>query len=271
MTRETDMEKTYQWNAADYASHSAAQQEWAMELINKLRLFGNEALLDIGCGDGKVSAAVADVLPYGFVLAIDNSPNMIDLAKGGFPPAKHPNLSFLLLDARKMAFSSQFDVVFSNAALHWIIDHGPILHRIRAGLVKGGRLVCQMGGKGNAKGLFDLADILVTENRWKEYFYGFSFPYRFYGAEEYKALLREAGLGPLRVELIPKVMKQKGKEGLAGWVRTTWLPYTERVPAHLTEALISELVERYVKDHPLDEDGMVSVNMVRLEVEAVGE
>jgi trans-aconitate methyltransferase len=58
----------------------------------------------------------------GSVPGIDNSPEMIDLAKKTFSREKYPNLSFELCDACKLDFNGKFDVVFSNAALHWIPD-----------------------------------------------------------------------------------------------------------------------------------------------------
>jgi trans-aconitate methyltransferase len=54
--------KSYQWNAQQYAQYSSGQYAWALELIEKLRLQGNETALDIGCGDGKATAAIADRL-----------------------------------------------------------------------------------------------------------------------------------------------------------------------------------------------------------------
>ncbi len=88
------------WNAADYAKHSTAQQGWARELIVKLELIGNEALLDIGCGDGKVTAEIAKSLTNGTVVGVDSSRDMIDLARRQFPPAAHPNLVFAQQAAR---------------------------------------------------------------------------------------------------------------------------------------------------------------------------
>ncbi len=68
---------------------------------------------------------------------------------------------------------------------------------------------------------------------WKGFFDNMAFPYGFYDPEEYSAFLKEAGLVAERVELFPKDMKHNGAEGLAGWVRTTWLPFTDRLPAEL--------------------------------------
>ena len=103
----------------------------------------------------------------------------------------------------------------------------------------------------------------------QRFFSGFEFPYGFYDPEEYKSCLKKTDLSPLRVELIPKVMSYDDIKGLAGWIRTTWLPYTQRVPDNKKEAFIKEIVDTYIEEYPLDKDGKVHVNMVRLEVEAL--
>ena len=71
-----------------------------------------------------------------------------------------------------------------------------------------------------------------------------------------------------RVQLIGKDMVHAGTQGLAGWIRTTWLPYTERVPAERRDAFVAEIIDRYLARRPLDADGNVHLEMVRLEVEA---
>jgi trans-aconitate 2-methyltransferase len=72
---------TYSWNAKDYERNSQAQQKWARELIANLNLRGVEDILDLGCGDGKVTAEIARLVRDGSVVGIDNSRQMIDLAK----------------------------------------------------------------------------------------------------------------------------------------------------------------------------------------------
>ncbi|MEJ2544020.1 MAG: methyltransferase domain-containing protein, partial [Calditrichaceae bacterium] len=118
---------SYSWDAKDYEQQSANQQKWARELIEKLNLQGNEHILDIGCGDGKVTAEIAAKIADGKITGIDNSASMIKLAQTNFPKTQYPNLSFKIGDARSFAFSNQFDLVFSNAVLHWVIDHRPVL------------------------------------------------------------------------------------------------------------------------------------------------
>lgn len=258
--------ENYIWNAEDYAGHSTAQQIWARELIAKLNLIGDENVLDIGCGDGKVTAEIAAQVPEGSVLGIDNSAAMIDLACRQFPSKANKNLSFRVEDARDLPFTDQFDVVFSNAVLHWIIDHKSVLTGISLALKTGGRFLLQMGGKGNAAELVVVLEQMMRENRWQSYFKDFKFPYGFYGPEEYQKWMKIVDLQPVRSELIPKDMAHD-PEGLAGWIRTTWLPYTQRVPEEKREVLIQELMERYINKHPADQDGKVHVGMVRLEVE----
>ena len=114
---------TYRWDSRDYELHSSGQRRWARELIAKLSLEGTEELLDIGCGDGKVTAEIAGLLGEGRVIGIDSSESMIALATTRYPPADHSNLSFRLMDAVNMHFDGLFDVVFSNAALHWVRNH----------------------------------------------------------------------------------------------------------------------------------------------------
>ena len=261
-------EYVVRWDAAEYARNSAAQLGWALELIAKLGLTGTESVLDIGCGDGKVTAEIARRVPRGRVTGVDSSPEMIALARSSFPPSGIPNLGFQLGDARALDFDGIFDIVFSSATLHWVKEHGPVLNGAARSLKRGGRILFQMGGRGNGAEVFEVAGRMTEDPRWSRWFTGFESPWGFYGPEEYEPWCREAGLRPVRIELLPRTMLQKGAKGLAGWIRTTWMPYTERLPEDRREAFIREVVDRYLEGHPPDRDGNVGVAMVRLEVEA---
>jgi len=263
--------KKYSWDAGDYNKHSSAQYEWARELISKLNLNGAESILDIGCGDGKVTALIGSYLKKGNVTGIDSSADMVKMAKKSFPPAKHPNLSFIVLDASGLNFDSLFDVAFSNAVLHWVKDQMSVLQGVQKCLKKSGRILFQMGGKGNAQDIMDTLDELIKNEKWWHYFDKFPFPYFFYSPDEYTQWLSEAGLITKRLELIPKDMVQKGKEGLAGWARTTWMPYTQRVPDDQRNSFIEDIIDLYSEKFPIDDDdkGMFHVKKVRLEVEAL--
>jgi trans-aconitate 2-methyltransferase len=258
----------YNWNAQEYQQHSQVQQKWAQELIAKLNLTGNEDILDIGCGDGKVTAEIVRCVPEGSVVGIDNSDSMIVLAKKHYPSSKYANLSFRVMDALSLSFKETFDVVFSNAVLHWVLDHTPVVAGIYRVLRPGAKMLLQMGGKGNADAILSVLDEMRLKQTWHDHFIDFRFPYSFMSVEDYTRLLAESGFTKTRVVLIPKDMEHDGPPGLAGWIRTTWLPYTERIPEGQRENFINDLVTEYLKKVPLDSAGKAHVAMMRLEVEA---
>ena len=86
---------------------------------------------------------------------------------------------------------------------------------------------------------------------------------------DYEKWLPRCGFKPRVVRLTEKISSLDGRTGLAAWFRTTWLPYTQRVPENLREEFIAAVVDRYVARHPPDESGKLHVRMVRLEVDAV--
>jgi len=261
--------KNHSWNASAYAANSVVQQTWARELIAKLNLRGHERVLDVGCGDGKVTAEIARAVPNGLAMGIDASPEMIRFARLTFPSSEISNLDFQIMDARRIRLEAKFDVLFSNAALHWVDDHQAFLRGAAASLRPGARLLVSCGGKGNAHDVFRSFRPQMCQLRWREFFRKMPTPYFFYAPEDYEAWLPRFGFKPSRVELAPKDAVYEGRDGLAMWLRTTWLPYTHRVPENLREEFIAAVVEHYVGKHPLDDDGRVHVRMVRLEIEAV--
>jgi trans-aconitate 2-methyltransferase len=256
------------WNPADYAANSVVQQTWARELIARLRLRGDERILDVGCGDGKVTAEIARAVPKGEAVGVDASPQMIEFARKTFPPAKVPNLEFHVMDAREIQFLRKFDLLFSNAALHWVDDHQAFLRGAASVLKPDGRLVVSCGGKGNAHDVFLALRPEMRLKRWREFFRKMEAPYFFYSPEEYRKWLPRFGFKTCSVKLAPKDATYEGREGFAAWLRTTWLPYVQRVPENMREEFIVAVAERYLAKHPPDKNGLVHVRMVRLEIDA---
>ena len=256
------------WNPADYAANSAAQLTWARELIGRLHLRGNERILDVGCGDGKVTAEIARALPRGGITGGDSSAEMLHFARENFPAKKYPNLDFRHLDARALQFTPTFDVVFSNATLHWVDDHPAFLRGAAACLKSGGRLVVSCGGKGNAQDVFAALRATLRLKPWRGLFRNLNAPYFFHRPEDYEKWLPRFGFKADSVRLANKDVPFPGRTGLAAWIRTTWLPYTQRVPPDQREAFIAEVVERFAARHPLDAGGNLMIRMVRLEIDA---
>jgi trans-aconitate methyltransferase len=111
------------WNPADYARHSRGQELWARELLWSLNMQPHQSILDVGCGDGRMTSGIAKLVPAGRAVGIDRSTEMVEFAAQHFPASRFPNLSFQAADAAALPFRSEFDVVYSSAALHWVRDH----------------------------------------------------------------------------------------------------------------------------------------------------
>ena len=254
------------WNASDYANSSAAQKSWASDLIEQLDLVGDEAILDVGCGDGKVTEMISKKVPYGSVLGIDRSQKMIDLACRQY---QSTTLTFKQMDACSISLNKQFHLVFSNAALHWVKDHHAVLDGMHRHLLHGGKILLQMGGAGNAADMVSVVSNLITESPWSHYFKRFQFPYYFYTQEQYHQWVADAGFEIVDIRCFSLDMVHDNQAGLKAWLRTTWFPYTDCLPPHLQNEFLDQVVSRYLIDNPLCERGKTRVKMVRLQVEAV--
>ena len=121
-----------------YYHTNAYHHQVVRKLIQQLNLQGHEKILDIGCGDGKITAEIARNVPNGSVLGIDTSEEMIAFAKMKFPNSMYHNLSFEFGNAQDLNFNNEFDVVVSFGTLHIIVDHVPVLLGIYNSLKKNG-------------------------------------------------------------------------------------------------------------------------------------
>jgi len=254
--------KQQNWNAKDYAKHSKGQEIWAKELIAKLDLQGNENILDLGCGDGKITALLTEATS-GKVVGVDKSEAMVALAQKSYT-----NIAFQAIDATALDFENEFDVIFSNAVLHWVHDHKAVIQGIYRALKKEGKILLQFGGYGNAKEILSMMDDFIAKE-YAHYFKGFEFSYSFPHSDVYEALLAKQGFKNIDVKLIEKDMVHENIEAFKGWIRTTWFPYTDVLPENMRESFIDAFVTEYLLVIPLDVEGWVHVDMVRLEVRAV--
>src|SRR5690349_9103850 len=97
-----------EWNADEYARQSSLQQAMASEVLARLDLQGTERVLDVGCGNGKITAEIAARVPRGSVVGVDPSREMIAFASNHFSPALRPNLRFVEADVRYLPFHDEF-------------------------------------------------------------------------------------------------------------------------------------------------------------------
>jgi trans-aconitate 2-methyltransferase len=256
-------------NSVLYAQNFEARQSWARELLHEVKLQGNEAILDVGCGDGKITADFAKTLPASRVVGIDNSAEMVECAARTYPRSIYPNLCFEQVDARSLYFQEEFDFCFSNSAIHWVEDHQAFLRGASQVLRSGGRLVVSCSGKGNASEVLRIFAELMMLDIWKEYFYGFKNIYSFYRDQDYTVWLAETKFKVEQLRLAPKDMTYQGRTDLGNWIRTAWMTFTHRIPIEQREDFIDHFLDKYLEAHPLDQWGYAHVAMVRLEANLV--
>jgi len=257
-----------EWNPGQYARSSQHQEQWALDTVTSARLSGDERILDVGCGDGRITKALAE-LTTGSVVGIDQSPEMVAHARRCHEGKSLPNLSFELGDALAYRSATSFDRIVSFSALHWVCDHRTVLNNFHRLLIPSGELLLQFGGKGNAEAIMRVAESVMAERSWRQYFIDFQFPWYFYDAEEYRIWLAEAGFRPLEVALVPKDMSHDERESLAKWMETTWFPVLDRVPPARRPGFRNEVIDAYAEHFPPDGHGVFHLGMVRLQVHAM--
>ena len=125
------------------------------------------------------------------------------------------------------------------------------------------------GGKGNAHDVFVALRPEMRLKRWREFFRKLEKPYFFHSPDNYEKWLPRFGFKTLGIRLAPKDASYDGRGGFAAWMRTTWLPYVQRVPENSREDFIAAVTDRYLAKHPPDDAGRVHVRMVRLEIDAI--
>jgi len=252
------------WKGDEYAKNSESQKSSAEDLIGELNLQNFSTILDVGCGDGKITAAMARAIPDGKVVGIDISPSMIDFAHKAFP--YDSNLVFFVQNAAHIDFQEKFDLITSFTVMQWVLEQAQALEGFFKVLKPGGRLCIQMP-TGLPVAMEQALSKIVSSEKWAKYFVDFSAPWKFYQPEEYKKLLIDTHFTVSRIGTTTKHEKFPSRGVFQGFLRQ-WFPYLIPLPSELKDAFLTELVDSYLQILPVDKTGQVSFIVTRLEVEA---
>jgi trans-aconitate methyltransferase len=197
---------TSKWDAADYAKVGAFVAQLGGAALDLLDPQAGERILDVGCGEGTLTKKILE--RGATVLGIDNSPEMIAAARTN-------GINAVLMDVADMTFSAEFDAVFSNATLHWVLEKEQAARAIFRALKAGGRFAGEMGGEGNIARLQQVVDeemILrgyvppVEANNW------------YASPEEFAAVYEAVGFREVDARLIERPTPIE--HGIAAWVTT---------------------------------------------------
>jgi len=236
-----------EWHAGDYNKQSSLQQTMAEEQLARLTVRGDERVLDVGCGDGKISAEIAARVPLGSVLGMDPSHDMIAFATKSFATPAHANLRFEVGDARTLPYRNEFDLLVSFNALHWVPEQEAALKSICAALKSTGRAWLRMVPAGPRESLEDVIEEIRTRPRWAGNFANFQTPYVHYTPDEYRAMSRRAGLRVTRLDVLDKAWDFKTRAGFLAFARATFVEWVQHIPQNDWETFINDVLDRYEK------------------------
>ena len=209
------------WDPEAYARHAGYVARLGEPLIERLAPRPGERILDLGCGDGALTAALAATRAA--VVGVDASAAQVAAARAR-------GLDARVMAGERLAFEGEFDAVFSNAALHWMTDPDAVLAGVRRALVPGGRFVGEFGGHGNVAAIrVALAAVFAA--------YGAGVapqPWYFPTAPAWAACLRDHGFLVDDIEVYPRPTPLP--TGIDGWLITFAGAWFERLPAEARAA-----------------------------------
>lgn len=233
-----------EWNASEYDRISALQDAMAEEVLALLKLQGNERVLDVGCGNGRITAQIAAQLPRGRVVGIDPSEEMVAFASNNFM-AVQTNLSFEVADARHLPFREEFDLVVSFNALHWIPEQGEALRCLRNALHPDGMAQLRLVPKGPRTSLENVIEETRLSSPWSRYFEGFQDPYLHLAPQEYAATAEQNGFHILHSNTADKAWDFGSRAAFLAFGSVTFIEWTKRIPKAERPAFVADVLDRY--------------------------
>jgi trans-aconitate 2-methyltransferase len=222
------------WDAATYDRVSDPQLGWAREQLERLTLTGDEVVLDAGCGSGRVTSLLADLVPGGRVYAVDVAPSMAAHAR----EALGDRATVFCQDLIELDLPEPVDAIFSNATFHWIHDHDALFAALHRAMKPGGRLVAQCGGRGNIDSFRRTAEAVAGEAPFAEHFRDWRQPWNYADAQETAARLEQAGFTDVRTWLEPKRVDPP-----RSFIETVCLlPHLKTLPEDLADEFVDRVL-----------------------------
>jgi trans-aconitate 2-methyltransferase len=243
------------WDGASYDRISGPMEALGREVLGRLPLRGDELVLDAGCGSGRITEALLERLPRGRVIAVDQSPSMVDAARQRLGEQADIRVADLL----ELDVGEPLDAILSTATFHWISDHDRLFARLHANLRPGGQLVAQCGGEGNIDTLRGKAGAVVAREPYAAHFVDWVAPWNYAGPRHTQERLLAAGFASAECWLQPAPQEpEHPREFLTTIVLG---PHVQKLPEDLRESFMDEVLATLGEP--------VVVDYVRLNIDAV--
>jgi trans-aconitate 2-methyltransferase len=242
---------TREWDAAAYHRVSAPQVSWGRKILEQLSLQGDETVMDAGCGTGRLTRELLELVPRGKVVAVDISRNMLQTAREHLQPEFGDRVEFLACDLVDLSFDRRFDGIFSTASFHWITDHDRLFRVLFRALKAGGWLCAQCGGGPNIKRLLDRVSVMADTPKYRPYIGGYD-PWFYDYPESAAERLRKAGFVDVETDLHDAPTQFATAEEFKEFVAKVILrQHLDRIPEEsLRNNLLDELTRQAAQDSP---------------------
>lgn len=237
------------WNADQYARSASFVADMGDAVVKMLAPKPGERILDLGCGDGRLTERLAAM--GADVVGVDASREMVEAAR-------KRGLDARVMPAESLVFENEFDAVFSNAALHWVLHPARALAGIHFALKPRGRFVAEFGGAGNVALICEA--LTAAMDRRGHSFQALS-PWYFPSPTEYSALLRAAGFSVQKIGLHERPTPQPGDIG--DWLALFASSVLSVLEAVERDAAVNEMREM-LRPKLCDQNGVWTVDYVRL-------
>lgn len=237
------MGEVYEFDGDKYRKASKHQKEWGQKLISEFRFIGNESTLDLGCGDGVLTRMIADKVPNGNILGIDISGGMLKKAD----ELKQDNLYFQLLDINDIDFEDKFDIIISNATLHWVLDHKKLIKNCHRALKDNGVVRFNFAGDGNCSNLISVIRNIMNNEAYRRYFADFEWPWYMPTIDDYRQLLTINNFREIRIWGENADRYFKDVDEMIGWIdQPAIVPFITRIngseKVNFREAVIGKMI-----------------------------
>lgn len=234
-----------EWDAAGYSHISSLQKAMAEEVLALIELRSSERVLDVGCGEGKITAQIAKRVPSGSVVGVDPSHKMIRFAREHFSAHSQPNLRFEVGDARSLPFHQEFDLAVSFNALHWIPEQEAALQAIRCALVTSGKAQFRLVTAGARQSIESVVEEIRGTPEWRIHFENFHDPYLRLTPDEYASLAEENGFRVVRLQTRDHGWDFGTRIAFAAFSSVGLVAWTDRLPAADRPRFINQVLDRY--------------------------
>ena len=202
-----------QFQGASYDEHSATQFGQGARLLDSLDLTKYETALDIGCGNGKTTLEMFNRNTDLVIDAFDIEESQIEIAKGHWADLLEAEggdiagrVEFSVMDALALNAHAKYDLIFSNAALHWVTDQEKVYSLILEALKPGGDLAVHQGAFGTYSELHDVARRAIANLGLSDKYEGWEFPALYCKREYVEEVLNKVGFADVKVEYAEKDM-----------------------------------------------------------------